>query len=70
MNTGDKVIIRMQAYIQELLSKVPEDMGGVESSPEVGHLLLVNDQNPELLDKETAQICFILLWLSCFFCQK
>jgi hypothetical protein len=32
----DKVIIRMQEYIQELLSKVPEDMGGFASPQEKG----------------------------------
>jgi predicted Rdx family selenoprotein len=52
----DKVIIRMQAFVQELLSKAPEDMGEIASSPAAGHLFLVNDQNPELLDKETADL--------------
>jgi hypothetical protein len=52
----NKVIIRMQEYIQELLSKVPEDMGGVASSPGAGHLFLINGHNPEFLDKETADL--------------
>jgi hypothetical protein len=54
----DKIIIRIQAYIQELLSKVPEDMGGVASSPAAGHLFLVNDQNPEFLEKKSRPVTY------------
>ena len=51
-----KVKITMVDYIDSMLEELPEDMGGVATTPASNHLFLVNDNDPVKLDAERADL--------------
>jgi hypothetical protein len=54
-STKGKVMIRMDDYVDNILSESREDMNGVASSPAAEHLFEVNDVDPDLLPEKDAQ---------------
>ena len=61
-----KFIVDMEAYLDEMLTDLPEDMGGVATTPAADHLFKVRDSAPklneeraELFHRVTAQMLFV-----------
>ena len=51
----EKVMIRMDDYVDNLLSEARENMGGVSSSPAAEHMYEANEKEPELINEAYAQ---------------
>ena len=43
----EKVMIRMDDYVDNLLSEARENMGGVSSSPAAEHMYEANEKDPD-----------------------
>jgi KUP system potassium uptake protein len=64
-----KVAIRMDQYVNEFLSNVPEDMLGKMATPAAAHIYEVNP-NAELLDPSTADRFHTLTAKLLFLCKR
>jgi hypothetical protein len=64
-----KVAIRMDQYVNEFLSNVPEDMLGTMATPAAAHIYEVNP-NAELLDPGTADRFHTLTAKLLFLCKR
>jgi Reverse transcriptase (RNA-dependent DNA polymerase)/Zinc knuckle len=64
-----QVTIRMDDYVEDILSEVPEDMGGVAATPAAEHLFDVSE-NPTYLDDENAQLFHHLTAKLLFLCKR
>ena len=50
-----KFIVDMEQYLKEMVSDLPDDMGGMATTPAADHLFKVRDNVPKL-DKEKAEL--------------
>ena len=51
-----KVIIRMNDYVDSIISDAPDDMAGIAQTPAAGHLFEVNNKSPEYLEKQRDEM--------------
>ena len=64
-----KVVIRMEDYIRNMLTQLPEDMEGVATTPAAEHLFKVND-TPTYLDEEQAMFFHHNMAKLLFLCKR
>ena len=63
-----EVTIRMDDYVQEILSEAPDDMSGTSTTPAGEHLFDVSD-DPTRLNTETADLFHHLTVKLLFLCK-
>jgi hypothetical protein len=51
-----KFIVDMEEYLDELLTRLPEDMSGVATTPAVDHMFKTRNSAPKR-NKERAELC-------------
>jgi hypothetical protein len=51
----EKVTIRMDDYVRDILEEAPEDMGGTAATPAADHLFTMSE-NPTYLDDAESEL--------------
>jgi Reverse transcriptase (RNA-dependent DNA polymerase) len=65
-----KVQFKMDDYVERLLLECPEDMNGTAVTPAADHLFKVNENNPELLSAEQADIFHHIVMQLFYLCKR